>query len=314
MKTIEYTISEADAVRHLIVCDTQFTWAGITNLTLEQMMDLQARGWVVEGDDNDEFQLTVAGEEVVARALQRGVPKTLADVQPGGRVRLVEHRGELDPTRIAETVGAREYGVPPYRYFAFTTAQLAAFAAALSAQPSPGGQGDALPPLPAEVDSVVCMIRGEKDMAEPLDYYYTADQMRAYAQAALAARQPVGEPVAWIHTHIATGRVEFGLSPMYDCDFNAVQWDSVALYAAKTAQAVGEAVELARAKVKIAALELQLATYEAPTQAVDLGQEHVATLTVDDNGMLGWSLTQIGRDLPEGEYRLALIDSQAVGK
>ncbi|HHA2835985.1 TPA: hypothetical protein ACOFCN_000305 [Stenotrophomonas maltophilia] len=72
MKTIDYSISEADAVRHLIVCDTQFTWAGVTNLTLEQMMDLQARGWVVEGDDNNEFQLTEAGEAVVARALQAG--------------------------------------------------------------------------------------------------------------------------------------------------------------------------------------------------------------------------------------------------
>ncbi|KOQ69944.1 hypothetical protein [Stenotrophomonas maltophilia] len=66
------TISTADAVRHLIVCDTQFSWAGVTNLTLEQMMDLQARGWVVEGDDNDEFQLTVAGEAVVAKALKAG--------------------------------------------------------------------------------------------------------------------------------------------------------------------------------------------------------------------------------------------------
>lgn len=65
-------ITTADAVRHLIVCDTQFTWAGVTNLTLEQMMDLQARGWVVDGDDNDEFQLTVAGEAVVAKALQAG--------------------------------------------------------------------------------------------------------------------------------------------------------------------------------------------------------------------------------------------------
>ena len=72
MKTIEYSISEADAVRHLIVCDTQFTWAGVTNLTLPQMMDLQARGWVVEGAENDEFQLTEAGEAVVARALQAG--------------------------------------------------------------------------------------------------------------------------------------------------------------------------------------------------------------------------------------------------
>ncbi|HEL4279761.1 TPA: hypothetical protein UN081_000701 [Stenotrophomonas maltophilia] len=90
-------ISTADAVRHLIVCDTLFTWAGVTNLTLEQMMDLQARGWVVEGDDNDEFQLTVAGEEVVARALQHGVPKTLADVQPGGMVRLGDQRSDLVP-------------------------------------------------------------------------------------------------------------------------------------------------------------------------------------------------------------------------
>lgn len=50
--------------------------------------------------------------------------------------------------------------------------------------------------------------------------------------------QPVGEPVAWMHTHKATGRVNFGLSPMYDCDFNETQWDSVALYAAPPAQAV----------------------------------------------------------------------------
>ncbi|MFK3845329.1 hypothetical protein [Stenotrophomonas sp. NPDC078853] len=68
----EKPISTIDAVRHLIVCDTQFSWAGVTNLTLSQMLDLQARGWVVEGDDNDEFQLTVAGEEVVAKALQHG--------------------------------------------------------------------------------------------------------------------------------------------------------------------------------------------------------------------------------------------------
>ncbi|QEU34098.1 hypothetical protein [Stenotrophomonas maltophilia] len=62
--------------------------------------------------------------------------KTLADVQPGGRVRL----------------------------------------------------GDSLPPLPPEVDSVRCMICGEEDMAEACDYYYTADQMRDYARAALSER------------------------------------------------------------------------------------------------------------------------------
>lgn len=141
----------------------------------------------------------------------------------------------------------------------------AAWQAALSAQPSPGGQRDdspmakmaaalrgkaeaeraafdqrvqsgewgpmpdnpdvlELPPLPEEVDSVRCMIRGEKGFAEPCDYYFTSKQMRDYARTALAAsqpvsetdayqqgfrdgqdrtctvvaRQPVGEPVAWL--------------------------------------------------------------------------------------------------------------------
>lgn len=48
--------------------------------------------------------------------------------------------------------------------------------------------GDWLPLLPPEVDAVRCMIRGEKDMAEACDYYYTADQMRDYARAALSKR------------------------------------------------------------------------------------------------------------------------------
>ncbi|HEL4248017.1 hypothetical protein [Stenotrophomonas sp. SMYL28] len=107
------------------------------------------------------------------------------------------------------------------------------YLAALSAQPSPGGQRDdspmakmaaalrgkaeaeraafdqrvqsgewgpmpdnpdvlELPPLPEEVDSVRCMIRGEKAFAEPCDYYFTSKQMRDYARTALAASQPVG--------------------------------------------------------------------------------------------------------------------------
>lgn len=59
----------------------------------------------------------------------------------------------------------------------------------------PGGRvrlGDALPPLPTEVDAVRCMIRGEKDLAEACDYYYTAEQMRDYARAALSAQPSPG--------------------------------------------------------------------------------------------------------------------------
>ncbi|MDH1660602.1 hypothetical protein N5E02_04130 [Stenotrophomonas sp. GD03777] len=60
------------------------------------------------------------------------------------------------------------------------------------------------------------------------------DELRAALAEYDAAppAQPVGVPAAWMHTHKATGRVEFGLSPMYDCDFNAEKWDSMALYAA----------------------------------------------------------------------------------
>lgn len=74
----ETNISLADAVRHLIVCDSQFTWAGQTTLQLSEMLDLRDRGWVVEGDDNGEFDLTDAGRAVVAQALQLPAPTGLA--------------------------------------------------------------------------------------------------------------------------------------------------------------------------------------------------------------------------------------------
>lgn len=88
----------------------------------------------------------VGDEQESTKEIQR-FRKTLADVQPGGRVRL----------------------------------------------------GDALPPLPPEVDAVRCMIRGEKDLAEACDYYYTAEQMRDYARAALSAQpSPGGQDVLFI--------------------------------------------------------------------------------------------------------------------
>lgn len=169
MKTIEYSISEADAVRHLIVCDTQFTWAGVTNLTMPQMMDLQARGWVVEGDDNDEFQLTEAGEAVVARALQHGVPKTLADVQPGGRVRLGDQaeraRFEKWMTDVAKIIVGSSDPYPA----GLERDYWRVWQAALSAR------------QPVVVD-----------LPESLH-----DRVEALRE--VAARQPAGEPVCFIH-------------------------------------------------------------------------------------------------------------------
>lgn len=53
--------------------------------------------------------------------------------------------------------------------------------------------GENLPPLPDELDAVRCMIRGEMDYSEAGDYYYTRQQMRDYARAALEAAMGVGQ-------------------------------------------------------------------------------------------------------------------------
>lgn len=84
----EKTTTIAEAVRNLIVCDTQFGWNSETTLKLPELLDLQARGWVVEGDENNEFNLTDEGCAVVERALQNAVPATLSTVKPGGTVQL----------------------------------------------------------------------------------------------------------------------------------------------------------------------------------------------------------------------------------
>lgn len=43
------TTTTSAAVRNLIICDTQFGLTGSTTLKLQELLDLQARGWLVEG-------------------------------------------------------------------------------------------------------------------------------------------------------------------------------------------------------------------------------------------------------------------------
>lgn len=127
-------------------------------------------------------------------------------------------------------------------------------------------------------------------------------------------RQPVGVPAAWMHTHKATGRVEFGLSPMYDCDFNAVQWDSVALYAAP-AQAVDLVPSFPSELAPVAAAlkRFNECAEDCDSDGCDIGRDWFDALTT--MGLLKrtqrspavWTMTA------EGERLLALIDSQAVG-
>lgn len=68
-----------------------------------------------------------------------------------------------------------------------TLQRVAAFADRIEAASQSGrGDGGALPELPPSLDTVRGMVRGERDWVEPCDDYYTAEQMRAYARAALA--------------------------------------------------------------------------------------------------------------------------------
>ncbi|HDS1830707.1 MULTISPECIES: hypothetical protein [Stenotrophomonas] len=131
-----------------------------------------------------------------------GSRPTLADVRPGGRVRLGD-QAELD--RLEFQAWARWFVAPVERDEAgdyvsdFTRGLWCAWQAALSAQPSPGGQGDA-----ADLSALAASI-GE--VAHRLSTYMPhlsewADRARdckkaAEVLSALAARQPVGEPVAF---------------------------------------------------------------------------------------------------------------------
>ncbi|MGG6341516.1 hypothetical protein ACQ5SB_20600, partial [Stenotrophomonas geniculata] len=140
--TTDKTPATLDAVRNLIVCDTQFGWNGETTLKLPELLDLQERGWMIEGDDNSEFELTSAGREVVARALGSGAPATLATVKHGGCVQLGDGLQLANEWRhVFDGNGHDMAGANKNTIRRFIQA-----IDALSAQPSPGGQ-DALKAL-----------------------------------------------------------------------------------------------------------------------------------------------------------------------
>lgn len=101
--------------------------------------------------------------------------KTLADVQPGGRVRLGDG---LPPLPKAGYVTGGDFGHEAHN--AFTPEQMREYAlAALSAQPSPGGQGDARAIIEEFIQCATLGRPHGKLIAQAKDY--------------LAARQPVGE-------------------------------------------------------------------------------------------------------------------------
>ncbi|HDS1550697.1 TPA: hypothetical protein QEK98_002952 [Stenotrophomonas maltophilia] len=199
----------------------------------------------------------------------------------------------------------------------------------------PGGMvrlKDALPPLPPEVDAVRCMIRGEKDLAEACDYYYTAEQMRDYARAALSAQpSPGGQGDA--HA-LASSMREIADKISSESNMAASQWVSrcndlvaaaVLLESLAARQPVGEPViwvspgQLAAHKDRVpgdggAYLPARLTRdgqftkplYATPAQAVDLGQFRRAVRWAVVN-----AVTEDFKNYAEG--LLALIDSHTAG-
>ncbi|UXB37692.1 hypothetical protein [Stenotrophomonas maltophilia] len=143
--------------------------------------------------------------------------KTLADVQPGGRVRLgdQEFAQGCDELRM-RTDGERS---------AYLEGVAEGRRAALSAQPSPGGQG-MHPPYWPEVDRILVDAYVAGSEGDEFDMIAA----RTAIHAAIAARQPVGEPVAVIENGAFGGGGLLWIGPMPPI--------GTKLYAAPPAQAV----------------------------------------------------------------------------
>lgn len=184
--------------------------------------------------------------------------KTLADVQPGGRVRLGD---ALPPLPFTHYNACGDGSEPLY-----TAGQMRDYArAALSAQPSPGGQGDSRSE------------KAETFLRQYLTYLRSSprqglrprwcDVYEALEVAieALAARQPVGDHLAQDRKMVSqpVGEPDYFLVRDEDesrwresdeATFDSVKRqrpdDAIALYAAPPAQAV----DLCRARASIQSL------------------------------------------------------------
>ncbi|PZS51590.1 hypothetical protein [Stenotrophomonas maltophilia] len=127
---------------------------------------------------------------------------TLADVQPGGTVRLGDAPWPEIDAILADAYSAGAEGLP-FEGIARRAAVRKAVAV-LSAQPSPGGQhGVWMLPDDARIVGVIAdsIERGKLD--HPGFYRNTqlGEVLRRVLSAALASRQPVGEPTAWMTHH-----------------------------------------------------------------------------------------------------------------
>ncbi|WP_423178446.1 MULTISPECIES: hypothetical protein [unclassified Stenotrophomonas] len=122
--------------------------------------------------------------------------KTLADMQPGGRVRLGDAPWPEIDAILADAYSAGAVGLP-FEGIARRAAVRKAVAA-LSAQHSPGDQ-DALAALQQDYDKLLDSFNRQVEVAEKIaGRALQQDDRIEELEEALAARHPVGEPVIWV--------------------------------------------------------------------------------------------------------------------
>ncbi len=250
--------------------------------------------------------------------------KTLADVQPGGRVRLGDAPWPEIDAILADAYSAGAEGLP-FEGIARRAAVRAAVAA-LSAQPTPGGQGDARTQWLEVRGLAAGIVKNLQAFADSPhkgawcgaldDALSFADQIEKDAAAAyesiLAARQPVGEPVALVVPgaptrcrHCESTDLEWfaHVRAVNDVPHGRLTTHDVGCVFVLGCNECSETLHTVKAD-SIAAL---LAA--PPAQAVDLGQFRDLVTTLVD---------RCGDDLSADQFVLAgrllnLIDSQAVG-
>lgn len=236
--------------------------------------------------------------------------KTLADVQPGGMVRLVD---QAERARFEAWAEDRELGTAKCSadgmkgdYADLSTDWCwAAWQAALSAQPSPGGQGDAREQFSdwwADQSTAI---------GEMLPY----EIARLGWQAALTARQPVYEGHTWVSDYVLAGLRERAALPLQLRNGDVWHWqgdgydfpDSLVCPVVMSAETLRELI----------AARQPVGEQHPDDVAVDLGQFRPAV------ELMEWQERgHASPDFPVGDPKkhaealrlLALIDSQAVGK
>lgn len=205
-------------------------------------------------------------------------PKTLADVKPGGRVRLGDRQFEAWALSTGRTINDLRKLEGEYVY-EDTRLMCAAWQAALSAQPSPAGQGDGL------VESLVQVMNAKYDGMG----YLPADVLGVLNMAveALAARQPVGEPVGYFDPDVLAHLTEGLIDPVGVLRRKPNGKSNVPVWLGSPAQAV----DLGQFRPAVELMEWQERGHANPDFPVGDPKKHAEALRL-----------------------LALIDSQAVGK